>query len=200
MKKISFLIAFFAMMASTQLIGQTTEPNSPMTLFDGENVELGGYGSFSTRYIPIDNLNSLLVGGRGGLLANHRFSIGISGYYMVSDMFSNTKLDLSSFFSGGYGGLYGEIIIFPMKLVNVAIPLEIGAGYLAQIDKYISSTGAAFAYFQPGLEVDLNVTKGFKFGIGVNYSFSEKLNSTNTFAVKPLEGASIGLNIKWGIF
>ncbi len=200
MKNISFIFMLATFLTSMQLKSQSNETSYPKTLFNSENTTYGGYGAFTTKATLIDNANSLLVGGRGGMIANHKFSVGLSGYYMVSDRFKNASLDVNSFYSGGYGGIFGEVILFPKNLLNVSIPVEIGAGYLAQIDKDISSKGSTFAYFQPGVEVDLNIAKGFKFGLGVSYSFSQSLNSINALEFKPLDGPSLALNFKWGIF
>ena len=197
-------INFFTLIVAlsiTVMAKSQSDSSYTKTLFNGTNqIESGGYGAFSVKGTQIDNQPSLLIGGRGGWVANHKYVIGLAGYSIMSNEFKLSGANYNSFYTGGYGGLYLETILFSNKLVNLSIPLELGAGKMVRVDDKNADFGTSFLYAEPGIEVDLNVSKGFKVSLGTYYKFTGKIGNSNTLSNGLLDGLSVGLQFKWGKF
>ncbi len=168
------LIAVFSMGVSAQSQIDSTKQNQQYakTLFGGNTKKLinGGYGALSIKYKQIDNSSALLLGGRGGWIANHTFATGLAAYGIISDPKKISNTEFNSYYTGGYGGLYIEAILLSKNLINISIPIEFGGGGIIRIegkdDDYKKNGNASFLYMEPGLEADLNVSKGFKISLG----------------------------------
>jgi hypothetical protein len=190
-------------MVSISLIAKSQSNNSsyPKTLFNGNsNIVHGGYGAFSMKYKQMDDKSTLLIGGRGGWIANHKFSVGLAGYGIVSDQFKLPESTFNSYFTGGYGGAYVEAILFSNQLINLSIPFECGGGELVRIDNKNDNSYVSFLYAEPSVELDLNVAKGFKMSLGTYYMLKGKIGSTNTLNSNIINGFSVGVQFKWGLF
>lgn len=193
------------------------------TLFSSDKITHGGYGAVMFNYSQIDGKDAFLAGMRGMWIINHGVGIGVGGYGFANDLKyeapTNSPSDDGYFLAGGYGGLVIEPIIGAKHPVHVSFPVLIGAGGVAYIRDYWMTypqypgdynyyTEDATAYFvlEPGIELELNMVKFFRIGLGAYYRYTSdiKLNTWNgaEYAeVSPdLKGFSFGLSLKFGKF
>lgn len=193
------------------------------TLFNSDKMTNGGYGAVMFNYSQIDGKDAFLAGMRGMWIINHGIGIGIGGYGFVNDMqFDQPSSGGSSneyYLAGGYGGLTIEPIIAAKHPVHVSFPVLIGAGGVAYIrdywmtypqypDEYNYYTEDAAAYFvlEPGVEVEFNMVKFFRLGLGAYYRYTSNItlsswDGAEYVDISPdLKGFSFGLSLKFGKF
>lgn len=192
------------------------------TLFQSDKITNGGYGAILMNYSQIDGKDAFLVGMRGMWIINHGIGIGVGGYGFANDLqYDNPPGTSPTDYSlaGGYGGLIIEPIIGAKHPVHVSFPVLIGAGGVAYIrqywntypqypDEYNYYTEDATAYFvlEPGIELEFNMVKFFRIGLGAYYRYTSDVNlsawnGTDYSNVSPdLKGFSFGLSLKFGKF
>jgi hypothetical protein len=156
-------------------------------------IEHGGYGALTFGYTTIDGKGAMLMGGRGGWLVNHHFTLGLAGYGFFNNLESQENVQQSQNYSisGGYGGLFLEAIVAPNFPVHLAIPLTIGAGgatlsegsiwYSNQSWEYYDYDASAYFVIEPGLELEMNIVQFFRLSLGANYRWTNGIDLTYTW-------------------
>lgn len=212
MKKLILFIIVVAVAIPT--FAQYDEPEKKsgeiQTLMGKDNA-FGGYGALSFRYGEIDNRDAFEFGARGAMIIGHMMAIGIGGAGFFTDVKYDqfTQEDLS--LAGGYGGFFFEPIILPKYPVHVSFPILIGAGGLSVVsqdddpfeDSWDSEASDAFMVIEPGIEVELNVTRFFRFAVGAHYRYTTDVDINDTNYDVPtdiLRGFSGGVTFKFGRF
>lgn len=216
MKKTSIALLLFVLLSAIAAKAQETTGGEMRTLFgNNEKISHGGYGALLINYSQIDDKDAVLVGARGGWIINHGITLGIGGYGFAN------QLDYKNFtvgdevydkviLSGGYGGLLIEPILFPFSPVHVAIPVIIGAGGAAYVnDYYYGNPGYEWEYYtidsspffvlEPGVEIEFNMVKFMRIGLGAYYRYTSGLDLYNTDE-HALDGFSTGISLKFGKF
>lgn len=152
----------------------------------------GGYGSFSFGWTQIDGKDAIILGGRAAWIANHRFALGLAGKGFFNNFDSNRYYDTGYnpnydpeySLAGGYGGIFFEPIVAPMSPVHVSFPILIGAGGVTatpanwnSVDYYDNYyyNADAFFVFEPGVDVEFNITKFFRIALGGSYRFTSDI-------------------------
>ena len=125
--------------------------------------------------------------------------MGFAGSAKFKDEDNN---DLKAGF--GLGGLFLEYIVGLPKLVHLSFPLNIMAGgvnvELNQVNNNNDDDdveSSAFFALEPGLNLELNVSKFFILGANVSYRFATGSNLKN-LSDEDISGLSFGLVIKFG--
>ena len=197
MKTIKILSLLLALAFVTSLSAQdnTNDSDSQMKLLfpkkdkSGEKMANGGYGSFSVGYTRINDQAAMIIGGRAAWIANHHFALGIagSGFFSSIDNSYNYYEDPSQYYlAGGYGGLLFEPIIAPNYPVHVSFPVLVGGGGVAAANWNYSNynytynqnyyNADAFFVFEPGVDVEFNIVKFFRVGLGVSYRLTSNID------------------------
>jgi len=210
MKKILILcsafiltIPVFAQDKDTKRIGQ----DEFKTIFGGKTV--GGYGSLGIGYAEIDERPAVTFDARGGIILGHSFALGIGGssFINASRYVQAENKDIS--LTGGYGGLFGEIIIFPKKRVHLSFPVLAGIGAISatsanesNVDYYnIVEQTSIFMFAEPSVEVEFNFTRFFRFCGYFSYRFTSDLDLDELYAAHDaLTNYSAGIRVKFGKF
>ena len=154
-----------------------------------------------------DNL-ILKTGGSASVILNHKLGLGFTGTGFASSQ--NINLDGDQYSSyGGYGGFLIEPIILPKQTIHVSLPISFGAGEAAYFKdslgyrdweySYHNSFYNDFVFIEPGINIEINVTKFMRFGITGSYLFTNTLN-TSKLANTELDGLSLSANVKFGWF
>ena len=190
------------------------------TMFGGDRpVKHSGWGGPSAAYTRILDQDALLVGFKAGWLINHRFSMGLAGYGLVTEV-NNPAYDTYLQQSGqiilqpgqfemGYGGLLLEPIIAYKSPVHVSLPVLIGAGgctyqrvtpptLWSDSLSYVDDSQAFFVV-EPGIDVELNVTRYLRLGLGGSYRLTSDMELPAT-AKDALHGFNAALTVKVGVF
>ena len=97
---------------------------------------------------------------------------------------------------------------FPRFPGHVSLPVLIGVGGVAFTstdpnndweEDYFVEDSEAFLLIEPGVELEMNVTRFFRFSIGGYYRYTTELDLLNTKS-DVLNGFSFGVNFKFGKF
>jgi hypothetical protein len=177
----------------------------------GHNHSLGFSLGLHSNYSQIADYDAITLGGRFTLIANHSMGIGIAGNGFFTDPYKTDPSSSTSHnYAGGYGGLFIEPIIFPMSAVHVSFPVIFGAGGISKNIIYndlhphddteiYSEKSDAFVIVEPGMELELNVARWFRFAVGCTYRFTGETESSD-FDKDQLDGWTTGCTLKFGSF
>ena len=159
----------------------------------GRNSSVKGFGSLELKTTEIKDDIALMPGIMGGIIMNDHFILGLGGYGMAAEIdFIGTEPEIRQYLYGGYGGLILGAIIAPREVIHVNIPILIGAGgaYItenASHDFDGSSEefdeSSAFFVIEPGIELEMNITRFFRLGVGASYRYiteSDLVNITDS--------------------
>ncbi len=218
-KSILTTLFAFALVISSA-IAQNNQ-NEYATIFTEKNdgaIDHGFYGSFGFGYTNIDNKDALLFNMKGAWVINHNFAMGLAGYGF-SNHLNKSNLTNDYFLGGGYGGFYFEPILFPESQVHVSFPILIGGGGISTIpSNYYNNDFEefnhnfddifydydAFFVFEPGIELEFNMVRFFRFTLGASYRLTNGvlLNNPvdNQVPVYTLNTFSFYTNFKFGKF
>lgn len=189
------------------------KPVKPTKTLLGDGTKVRGFGSLDIRMTQLNEDLGLLMGAHGGIILNNHFVIGLGGYGLTSNfkVENNEEID-DLYLYGGYGGLILGAIFSPKEVVHIYTPVLIGAGGMEVTDRnYMNnfhrpqspfssySETSAFFVVEPGLEVEINVTRFFKIGLGASYRFVSE-SDLESVSNKDLSGFSGGLSLKFGKF
>lgn len=170
---------------------------------------VGGFGGPVVKFSRLAGADAVISGGRGGVILNRRLVIGGGGYAVASE---NIRTDFQ--FDDGsrpalqlaYGGIEFEYITRPRELVHATVSLLLGGG--AASYRSTATTGSTVStrslesdvfVAEPGVNLEVNVTRWFRPGIGVGYRYvnGSDLPGTTDGAL----GGAVGtLTFKFGRF
>jgi hypothetical protein len=180
------------------------------TVFNNKNRANGGYGAFHFGYSVIGGRDALITGFRGGWIVNHQFVLGFAGTSFITEEKKNNLPLLNNYLTGGYGGFLIEPILFPEKPVHVSFPMIFGGGGVVVLDAdqwmngdnhydpfYTSMNN--FFIFNPGVEIEFNMARVFRLGIGLSYRLTSAVDLPN-YDASLMRGGDVYLIFKFGKF
>lgn len=180
-----------------------------ITLFGDHHVSHGGYGAITIGYSQIDNMDAIIMGGRGAWIIGHWFAIGFGGLGFINDMHYNDELKQNVNLTGGYGGMILEPIILPKIPVHISTPVLFGVGGIAYMSSYgsldwdqpnyLTEDATSFVIVEPGVEVEFNIVKFFRLALGASYRYTSDINMYDTYP-DVLNGLSYNISLKFGKF
>lgn len=197
------------------------DAEQPMrTLFGTDHdVHHGGWGAPTAAYTRIQDQDAMLVGLRGGWIIDHRLTLGIAGYGLVTEV-QNAAYDAHlveagrtvynrSLFQTGYGGLLIEPIIAYKSPVHISLPMMIGAGgcgYQTHTSlppdfdplTYKDDVQAFFAA-EGGVDLEINLVKMVRLGVGGSYRYTSDITLPGT-PKDAMRGFNASMSIKVGVF
>lgn len=188
------------------------DPNEIRT-FMGQNNSVGGYGALSMQYSQIDNRDAFVFGAKGGILMGHMVSMGLAINGFFNDKHYDPITGNNQHLAGGYGGFFFEPILLPKYPVHVSFPVLIGGGGIGIMNnndnswdnKWHSEASDAFMVIEPGIEVEMNITRFFRFCVGAHYRYTTDVQIDNPdypekVPVGVLRGFMGGVTFKFGRF
>lgn len=205
------ILTILVVFSSIQAQDQQEIPYRETKTVLGKASKVRGFGSLDTRMTEFNDELGLMVGAHGGIILNNNFVLGLGGYGLATNFkFDGIDPAEELYLYGGYGGLIIGAIFAPKEVVHIYTPVLIGAGGLEVSDRNLFRNGGfndfnryientAFFVIEPGLEVEVNITRFFKIGLGASYRIireSDLINVSN----KDLSGFSGGLSLKFGKF
>ena len=213
------MLITFSLITMAQVLENSTEEEKPypqkkdqdeiQTLFSKDKA-YGGYFDIYMNYTIIDKKDALEVGSRLALIIGHSFAIGIDGAGFITDISKDANGD-ESILTGGYGGILLEPIIMAKYPVHVSIPVVLGGGaaiyastdYNNGIDYLEAENVDGFLMAKPGIEVEFNITRNFRFCLNTHYRLTTIIgpDSDNSFiSARDLNNFSYGISFKIGMF
>ena len=175
----------------------------------GKHNKLRGFGSVDLKVSQWNEQTSLLVGGHGGIILNDKFTIGLGGYGITTrSKFTGLNDQENLYLGGGYGGLILGYSIFAKEIFHLNFPVLFGGGgldvledednvFVNGFDNVTETTG--FFIVEPGMELEINIARFFRFAVGGTYRFIEGANLDNVSDSK-LDDWSTHVSFKFGKF
>jgi len=206
---VSLILWVSGILLSQEVTDEQKKPRQMMTL-TGPDHTGGGYGAFTAGYSTIQDRHAYEFGFRGMWVVNHSIAMGFGGTGFANQAMYNSSSGSDNFLTGGYGGFIIEPIIAPMYPVHIAFPILIGGGGISYVetdweefDNFVTATDF-FMLIQPGAEIELNVTRFFRIGMGATYRLPTDFNATTTetpeLSPQDLKGFTYSLSFKFGRF
>ncbi len=192
MKKVGLIISFMLIMANMNAQDQQT------------STSFSGYGGPFVSATQINDDLHLLIGGKGGVVINHKYAFGGLGYGMVyptdfngNDLSGNTNASLQKSF--GAGGVFFEYIHNSGDLVHFTIPVNLMAGEMGiyEDDGETEIESSGLFIIEPGISLDLNVAETFTPSLYVSYRFALG-SSLENIEDEDISGLNVGLIFKFG--
>ncbi len=185
-------------------------PDGIQTL-TGPGHNVGFYFGLHSEYSQIDGYDAFGAGGTFAIIANHGLAIGFSGKGFFSEPYEVSEITHTSrSYAGGYGGILIEPILFPKYPVHISFPILLGGGGIARSVLYnyyypyeyttvYVENAEAFMIAEPGIEVEFNVARWMRLGLGASYRFTTTFEPSS-FDSNPLNGFTGGFSLKFGKF
>ncbi len=156
-------------------------------LFTPGDHRYSGFGGPLVQFGSAEGEFAVYSGGGGALLIDQRFFIGGYGMGLASrHIRENIELGGKTYdrlrTSFGHGGFWLGYVHKASNLVHLGISTRLGWGELAlyddrfDIDNYDYLTRDRIFVLHPQLEVEMNITRWFKFNVGVGYQLVSGVN------------------------
>jgi hypothetical protein len=171
---------------------------------------LGWYVAPDFAYTQLDGQNAYLKGFSGGLIMDHKLSVGVGGYWLANSddfLYPETVEGYTLALSGGYGGLKLNYRLKPSSLVNVNFPLLIGGGGFEygihegnpdhNIEDRYDYLGDGFFVIEPGVAIGINIVKFMRLDVGVTYRYAPGIDFTSFTNFNGITG---NVSLKFGKF
>ena len=171
------------------------------------NYHSGGFGAVAFK--GGDYLDQTLVMGgiRGGWIINRAIAMGFEGWGIIPTVRLTDVYPFSDVIVlGGYGGFFIEPIFFSNEIVHFTLPVSAGAGWMGyqetapNFDYYGTVVSEdVYWYVEPGIALELNVSRHFRMDFGVSKRFTQDFDMINT-ASDAFDELSYFLTLKFGGF
>ncbi len=183
--------------------------NNDIKTLAGRQHHSGGFGSLVFKSSGFRDESFVSVGARGGWIINRSVAIGLEAHGLIPTLkFDDISTTNEVILLGGYGGMFIEPILFSNQVVHVTFPIGGGAGWLGYHDDWqddINDGNDAlvdddvFWYVEPGVAVEVNVSRRFRLNGGLSRRFTQDLSLLNT-ANSAFDSMSYFFGFKWGSF
>jgi len=167
------------------------------TLFGDRPLKITGFGGPFMSFTSFDNEFAYMMGGGGGIIINN-LMIGGYGIGLANTLYFDDSDEEISF---GHGGFWLGYQLIPHKLVHPVIQVQLGWGGLNSKDRYgalIDNLDKLFI-ITPIIEVEMNVTRFFRIGLGGSYRFAA-FTDNNILSAGDMSGPGVNLAFKFGWF
>jgi hypothetical protein len=177
----------------------------------GKNQHSGGYGAIIFKGSEFNEVPIFILAIRGAWVVNRSLGIGleIDGLLPVSKYENIDPEGInSSFLVGGYGGFFLEPILWSNAVVHLTFPVTAGAGWMGYIEDWENNTynyngdlydHDVFWYVEPGVNLEVNVARFFRIGLGVSKRFTQDLVLINTPS-DAFDNLNYSVTLKFGGF
>ena len=180
----------------------------------GPDTEHGIFFAGTMNGTKIQEQDGLLLGGKLGWVIDHWFTVGFGGYGLTNpiNLNSDPATNSTQTLQMGYGGLYFEPRVLSEQAIHLAFPIIVGSGgaNLASNNDYFfnevtnewepyTDQSDAFFVVEPGVELEINIARNLRVGLGGSYRFVEGLN-VNSLESDALDGINAGVTMKIGVF
>jgi hypothetical protein len=176
------------------------------------DIKTGLYLAPELKYSRMVEGYQLYTGFKGGILFNDKIALGLSaGGFVTETVFTyhegqSDEMELNTIMA--YGGFNIEYIIRTSSPLQISFPMLVGAagvalfnpdltGSLIPNDKLVE--GGVFIIYEPGINLEVNVTRFLRMGMGVGYRFAFR-GDMDRLSPGELSDLTFNWNIKFGSF
>lgn len=208
MKRIVFIVlaSLFILPAMAQ-----EEEQKPEIQYLFKNADIhftGAYMAPEIKFSQVNGENGVLVGGHLATNFNRKLSMGIAGYGLATRNEFDVAADSTLRVGFGYGGMFTEYVLFSDKAVHVTIPVIIGVGGvtvwdsdedLYQDEEWNDIESSAAFVLEPGINLEVNLTKFMRFSAGASYRLVQKSDLRN-LSDEDLSNFSVNVGLRFGFY
>jgi hypothetical protein len=196
-------------LSGTALYGQQIH-----TLFDDESVSLGGYFAPVLKYGIFSDEAGIMIGGKGAMVLNHRFTLGGGGYFLIGDVeHQQSPSSRYRYLNLAYGGLELGYVHEWDEVVHATFNVLLGhggVGYRRGIwneiidgnfsdDDIFDDEVDNFFILEPSISVNLNLTRWLHLSAGASYRLVTDVDLPG-LQNEDLRGISLQTAIEFGLF
>ena len=210
-----FMLIFSGVVSMAQAyksepIGDIDRQSDIKTL-TGSGHHSGAFGAVMFKASEFKDRTFAMMGLRGGWIINRSVAIGIEAQGIIpSAKFENIDPDPDekAILLGGYGGLFIEPVLFSNNVIHITFPIASGAGWLGYHEDWEDDSirrnnelidDDVFWYVEPGVGMEINVTRHFRMNFGVTKRFTQDLELIDT-KNKDFNNLNYFLTLKIGKF
>ena len=176
---IGIITGLVSLVYAQEKTNELSKQDQMQTLF-GFDSKITGYGSIDAKLTRLNEKDAIVIGGHGGVIFNSYFFFGLGAYGLVTNnQFFGTSPEETLDMRMGYTGMMMGFNIMPKKVVHFSMPLFVGVGNLELEHNDIFVENSAFLLFEPGLNLEVNVVKFMKIGLGAGYRMVHGSNLRN---------------------
>lgn len=207
LKTLLVIVGLIAFTHGTQAQDIVTNNSEYQSVFNPLSIR-GNIGLHTGALNVTNNQLILKSGGSVAVILNHKLALGASASGFAASQAITIQNDDYSLY-GAHGGLLIEPIIFPKRALHLSFPTTIGGG---QANYFLDSLGYRdwdwyetesfyndFVFIEPGVNIELNLTKFMRFGITGSYLITNTLNQSKINSTQ-LDGLSVQATLKLGWF
>ena len=185
MRKYTLLLALVGM-----TFGSVQAQTETQTLFGNGKVKTWGILLNSqVQYAEVLGESVFFSNVKGGFVFNEKWVVGVNvGQSLHEIQRYNDLTMMTENLEFTQGGMYLEYRLFPHKLVHVSIPISVGVLQTESEQDNFSPWGNyeddreyTNFYLEPGLNIELNVSKFIKFQVGASYRFNDAMIAPQSF-------------------
>lgn len=210
-----FAFAFSTIVTHAQKENETQDtPHSDATEYQSllNPKHIRGCIGIHTGLMNVGNSSPILKSGASvAVILDQKLSLGFVGHGVAASQNITLNNEPMSMV-GGYGGILIEPILRPKSPIHFSIPVSIGGGKTAffndpygyrnweyQLDRVSRYQATEFLYIEPGVSLEMNITKFMRFDINASYMLTTDINS-NSIVDSQIDGLSLGATLKLGWF
>lgn len=168
--------------------------------------QIGGYGGPTIAYSRMLGRDGVLIGGEGGVLIDHRLTLGGAGYAFSRTPDGPPAPDGSprNYFSG-YGGFVIRYAVYADMPIYASLGLLLGGGAITLATRDHDHEGDENAevrgYFvaQPDASLHVNLTRWLRVSLLGGYRIASGVEAFH-YQASDISGAVVGGNIQGGWF
>jgi hypothetical protein len=141
------------------------------TIFDNKELRISGMGGPFMQFTAIAGEFGHMMGGGGAVILND-FFFGGYGLGLTNSIPDYVNQNPNNRLSIGHGGFWLGYTLFGEKPIHISISSMIGWGELGILenDGYYPFIRDNIFVLAPTLEVELNLTRYFRLGVGASYN------------------------------
>jgi hypothetical protein len=195
------ILVTILMILFSKAVTSAQNVDSTQTLFKSE-VKVSEIWTPEVKFNSIQGKFGTLIGFYGGAVFNRSFLLGISGGVNLSHPTINY----------GYFGAIGQYIFKPSNLWHISGQLLLAYGSAKEyedpksglLDEFGNVSGAPFFLVEPGLNLELNLSKRVTLVAGISYRNVSGMNensenvSTTHLTNEDLSGVNFNFGVKFG--
>jgi hypothetical protein len=183
------------------------DDNNDQTLL-GPRTHHGGYGGPEMKATTMVGDPAIFVGGQAGWIIDRQLVLGGAGYGLASSHSPDAPLlrpEGPSRLQLGYGGFRVGWIVAPKQLVHFTASVLVGGGGVTVVthdlaaDRYGSHNSAAFFALEPAIDMEVNLARWLRLGVGASYRYLGNTGQPGLQAVD-LSGPAAGVALRFGVF
>jgi hypothetical protein len=172
--RLTCAVIFSLMLVSASVTAQETMPERTIL---GPDVTLSEVWAPEVKINSIQGQTGTLIGMYGGALINRTFFVGLAG---------GVNLGHPTVNYGYFGGL-AQVIAYPGRMVHMSGQLLIAYGTTKDyenpkcglLDNFWNISGEYFMMTEPGVNLEVNLSKGVTLVAGVSYRWVSGLDPDN---------------------